>query len=82
MPEPQRVTGFMPLAREVVTNEPGLTAKEVYSRVDRLATFQEIPISAAADPKVSLIGTLHKVYGDFGMKKHPGKDGIYRFYPK
>ena len=82
MPEPLRVSGFMNLARGVVANEPGLTAKEVYSKVARLAQAQGIPISAAPDPERSLTNTLNKYYEDFGMGRRRGMDRIYRYYLK
>lgn len=81
MTDPLRITGFMRLALEVVTREPGLTAKEVYLRVSQLAQMRGIPISASVDPEGSLKSTLHKVHADYGMKRHRGADGRYRYYP-
>ena len=82
MPEPQRVLGFMKLAREAVTNEPGLTGKEVYFKVNQLAQAQGIQISAAPDPERSLTNTLNKHHEAFGMKRCRGKDRIFRYYLK
>ena len=81
MREPLRVTGFMQMAQEVVKNEPGLTAKEIFAKVDRSAQATGIQISASADPEVSLTSTLRKVYAEFNMTRQLGRDGVYRFYP-
>ena len=82
MPEPRRVSGFMKLATEAVKNEPGLTGKEVYFKVNHLAEVRGIQISAAPDPERSLTNTLNKHHEDFGMKRHRGQDRIYRYYPE
>ncbi len=80
MEGPKRVTGFMPLAKWVVGETPGLTAKEVYDRVVQLSKDERIEISAASNPQASLVATLSKVHQDFGMERRRGRDGKYRFY--
>lgn len=78
----KRITGFMPMAKELITESPGLTAQEVYTRVAKLAEESGQRISASANPKGSLIPTLNKVYEDYGIERIRGKDGKYRFYLK
>ena len=83
MAEPLRVTGFMRLAQEVVCGRPGLTTKEVYEAVVRLAERRGIDtISAAQDPEKSLRDTLSKVHMDFGLTRRKDTQGVYRYYPK
>ena len=79
---PKRVTGFMPLAKEVLDAEPGLTAQEIFPRVVQLAERRGIQISAASDPQASLVATLHKVYRDFGLVRVADKARRYRYYPE
>ena len=81
MDQPKRITGFMPLARQVVHDSPGLTAKEVYYQVARLAEAEGIPISAASNPQISLVATLAKAHKDFDLKREKGRDGNWRYYP-
>ena len=81
MKQPKRITGFMPLVKNLVYATPGLTAQEIYLRVAQLAEDRGIQISAASNPEASLMATLHKTHGDFGLERNIGRDGRYVFYP-
>ena len=80
MTEPRRIPGFIRIARSIVQAEPGLTAQQIVSRALRDSETTGIPLSAAANPEASLTATLHKVHGDYGLERRPGKDGRYRYY--
>ena len=82
MTDPRRITGFMPLAKEIVEAQPGLTAKEIFSLAQQRSVQVGIPISASANPEASLVATLQKVYKDYDLERRGGRDGRYRFYPK
>lgn len=79
--EPKRITGFMAFAREIIKDEPGLTAQEVYGWVEQYESDEGVKLSASPNPKQSLISTLHKTYRDFGLERRKGKDGKNRFFP-
>ena len=68
----------MKLARQIVTQTPGLTAQEVVERAKRTGQV----ISAAKNPDASLVGTLHKVHKQFGMERRVDDSGRFRYYPK
>ena len=78
MAEPKRITGFMILAKDIINEEPGLTAQEVYSRAKRRSVD---PLSASANPESSLVATLHKTYEDHGLERC-NDGGRFRYYPK
>ena len=82
MTDPRRITGFMPLAKEIVEAQPGLTAKEIFSLAQQRSVHVGIPISASANPEASLVATLQKVYKDYDLERRGGRDGRYRFYLK
>ena len=79
---PKRVIGFMAFAKDLISSERGLTAKEVYSQAKQYSADMDIPISASATPEASLVATLHKTHRDYGLERKRGKDGRYRFYLK
>ncbi len=82
MEEAKRITGFMPMAKDIIAKHPGLTAEEVYHRVAKYAEDAGVPISASPNPKGSLVPTLNKVYRDYGLERRKGNDRKFRFYLK
>ncbi len=68
--------GFSASAQKLIIQQPGLTAKEI---VTRLLTSGEAT-SYAQNPVGSLIATLQKHYTDIGVDRRR-EGGIYRFYP-
>ncbi len=77
---PKRITGFMPWAKQTIMDEPGLTAQEIYSRVDKQARQKNIRLSASSTPEASLVATLHKTHREYGLKRERGRDGKLRYY--
>lgn len=75
---PKRVPGFMALARQIVTQTPGLTAQEVVEMAKRTGRV----LSAAANPDGSLVATLHKHHSQFGLERRSDPGGRFRYYPK
>ena len=75
---PKRVTGFMALARQIVTQTPGLTAQQVVEIAKRSGKV----ISAATNPDASLVATLHKSHHQFGLERRGDSEGRFRYYPK
>lgn len=82
MNQPKRVTGFMPFAKELVYECPGLTAQEIYSAAVEYFDDQGKPLSAAQNPETSLVCTLHKSYQDYGLMRVKTAGRNYRFYPE
>ena len=82
MEESKRITGFMPMARDIIAKQPGLTAQEVYHQVAKYAEDVGLRISASPNPKGSLVPTLNKVYRDYGLERRKGNDRKFRFYLK
>ena len=82
MEEPTRAREFLPFARIMVEDEPGLTGRETYNRAMRAGEGDmNLILSDSADPEQSLIPTLHKHYESHGMERWKHQDGVYRFYP-
>ncbi len=79
---PKRITGFMALAKQIVRDEPGLTAQEIYSRADKYARQTNIRLSASSTPEASLVATLHKTHREHGLKREIGRDGKLRYFPE
>ena len=75
---PKRVPGFMALARQIVTQTPGLTAQQVVEIAKRTGKV----LSAAANPDGSLVATLHKHHQQFGLERRGDAEGRFRYYPK
>ena len=80
MKDPKRITGFMAFAKDLITDEPGLTAQEVYVQAARYSEDTGVSLSAAGNPQGSLVATLHKSHRDYGLERRPGRDGKNRFY--
>ena len=80
MKEPKRITGFMAFAKDLITDQPGLTAQEVYFQAALYSEDTGISLSAAGNPQGSLVATLHKSHRDHGLERRPGRDGKNRFY--
>ena len=82
-PQPKRAREFLEFARAVIEHEPGLTAKETYSRVMQAGEGDmDLILSDSPDPQNSLIPTLYKDYGSHGMERWKAQDGVFRFYLK
>ena len=77
---PKRITGFMPLARNIVLKFPGLKAQEVYQMV--MAEHPGEVLSASANPEGSLVATLHKHHRQYGLERRRDSTGRYRYYPR
>lgn len=76
----KRVVGFMQLARQIVSQTPGLTAQEVYKRANEMAKQQGRRLSAAKSPQGSLVATLHKHHPYYGLdRRKVGRE--FRYYP-
>lgn len=82
MTEPRRITGFMPMAKGIIIENPGLTAQEIFRIALRRSESMGIKLSAAANPESSLIATLHKCHQDFDIERVRQRDGKLRFYDK
>ena len=68
--------GFLASAQKLITQQPGLTANEI---VTRLLNSGEAT-SYAQNPVGSLTATLQKHYPDIGVERRR-EGGIFRFYP-
>ncbi len=79
--EPQRISGFSKFATAWITANPGATANDAYEAAKFHFDREGIPLSAADDPRSSLVCTLHKYYRKYGLSRVKGRDGRYRYYP-
>lgn len=82
-PQPKRAREALEFARVVIEDEPGLTARETYSRIMQAGEGDmNLILSDSPDPQNSLIPTLYKDHGSHGMERWKAQDGVFRFYPK
>ena len=73
---PKKSRGFLDAARRLIAKHPGLTSKEIATR---LLDSGEVT-SYAHNPEGSLIATLQKHYLDIDVERRK-EGGIFRFYP-